>query len=192
MRSLKKQLLAFSFRISDHRLKTEGEQVLKKSFRHIDFGSTFRTGAVLISINLIALIGPVRTEGQTPSRDVAYGHEAVQQQECLKAARHVLGPGAKVVKCGELNQTGVLESIAAIPVAPKSHSVGGIFAKDLVILRRSRGEWRTALRAARLIQNDAGYIGVEYVDDCSPFWADHIEFSGKRPDGQNGLVVRVC
>lgn len=164
---------------------------MEKDSRHIDLGARFRDCVMSVAVVASALVGFVGAMGQAPSRKVAGDQPVAQQRECLKAAQRVLGPGAKLLKCGELNQTGALESIAAIPVTPKSHSVQGIFAKDLVILRRSHGEWKTALRASRLIQNDAGYIGIDYIDDCSPFWGDHIEFWGKRPDGQKGLVVSI-
>jgi hypothetical protein len=109
----------------------------------------------------------------------------------LKAARQVLGPSAKVLKCGELNQAGVLESVAAITVTPKSHAVHGVFARDLVILRRDAGDWKIALRASRLIRNDAGYVGLEYIDDCSPFWGDALNFSDTRPDGKKAFTLSI-
>jgi hypothetical protein len=84
-----------------------------------------------------------------------------------------------------------LESIAAITFRPKSHAIHGTFARDLVILRRDGGEWKIALRATRLSKNSAGFVGIDYIDDCSPFWANSVEFWEKRPDGQKGLVVSI-
>jgi hypothetical protein len=132
-----------------------------------------------------------QSAAQSPLRNSAEQELTTQQEECLKAARQVLGPSAKVLKCGELNQPGVLESIAAITVAPKSHAVREIFARDLVILRRSAGEWKTALRASRLIQNGAGYVGLEYIDDCSPFWGDALDFSDTRPNGKKAFTLSI-
>lgn len=138
-------------------------------------------------LGLGAVAASFLSEGQTPSSTAMTG----QQHECLVAARRALGPKATVLKCHEVNQAGVLELVATIPVAPKSRSAHEIFSKDLVILRRIGGEWKTVLRASRLIQNDAGYIGSDYIDDCSPFWADAIEFRNERPDGRKGLVVSI-
>ena len=149
----------------------------------------FRNYVAVAAASALFGSGSIGTLAQAPSPKVDEG--VAQQRECLKAAQRVLGPKAKVIKIGELNHTGVLECIAAIPVAPKSPSVSGIFAKDLVILKRNRDEWNTALRASRLIQNEAGYIGIEYIDECSSFWADQIEFGAKRPDGQKGLVISI-
>jgi hypothetical protein len=157
--------------------------------RQIDLRAALRKYVVSSFAVASALFGCIEALGQAPSNKVDEG--VAQQRGCLKTAQRVLGPKAKVLKIGELNHAGVLECIAAIPVAPKSPSVSGIFAKDLVILKRNRDEWNTALRASRLIQNEAGYIGSEYIDDCSPFWADHIEFGAKRPDGQKGLVISI-
>ena len=156
-----------------------------------ELGAKIRAGTVSLVLGATALIWPVYTAAQTPPSGVANGQEAAQQRECLKVARQVLGPSAKVLKCGELNQPGVLESIAEIPVMPKSHSAQGAFTKNLVILRRNAREWRIALRASRLIRNDAGYVGLEYIDDCSPFWANQVEFGSSRPDGQKGLVIGI-
>jgi len=135
--------------------------------------------------------GAGQSAAQSPLRKSVEQEPAAQQQECLRAARQVLGLSAKVLKCGELNQPEVLESIAAITVRSKSHAVQGTFVRQLVILRRDAGEWKTALRASRDIQNGAGYVGLEYIDDCSPLWAQRIEFWDKRPDGKNGLVVSI-
>jgi hypothetical protein len=154
-------------------------------FCQIALRARIRNG-IFISASATMLIAAQAQTGNAGS-----DHAAVQQKECLKAARQVLGPNAKVLKCGELNQPGILESVAAIAKRPKSIAVEGIFARDLVILRREAGEWKTVLRASRLIQNDAGYVGIEYIDDCSPLWAERIEFSDKRPDGQKGLVVSI-
>ena len=162
-----------------------------KDFRRIDLMVRFLDCVMFIAVIASALVGFIRASAQVPSHDVREHQSVVQQQECLKAAQRVLGPRARLLKCGELNQTGILESIAAIPVKPKSHVVQGIFATDLIILRGSHGDWKTALRASRLIQNDAGYIGIDYIDECSPFWADHIEFWSQRPDGHAGLVVSI-
>jgi hypothetical protein len=96
-----------------------------------------------------------------------------------------------VLRCGELNQAGILETIAATLVSQRVRSSEGVAAKNLVILRRDRDGWKVALRASRLIQNNAGYVGIEYIDDCSPFWANHIEFGENRPDGRKELVVSL-
>jgi hypothetical protein len=96
-----------------------------------------------------------------------------------------------VLRCGELNQAGILEAVAAILVRPKSHPAQGIFARDLVILRRSAGEWKTSPRASRIVRNDAGYVGIDYIDDTSPFWGNCINFYDTRPDGKKAFTISI-
>ncbi|HEY2858969.1 MAG TPA: hypothetical protein VGJ21_11175 [Terracidiphilus sp.] len=105
------------------------------------------------------------------------------QAGCVQAARRALGPHAVVVKCGDLNTPGVLEVVGVIPAKfPASHS--GIAIRGMAILRREPSGWRTELTAVREIKNEAGYIGIDYIDDSSPFFGYWLVLSDTRSDGK--------
>ncbi len=59
----------------------------------------------------------------------------------------------------------------------------------MVILRQELSGWRTALTAAREIQNQAGYVGLEYVDDYFHFMGYQLSLSDTRSDEKKALVI---
>ncbi len=102
-----------------------------------------------------------------------------------------MGIHAKVLKCGELNIPGIQEVVAVLP-AKYPHSRG----KDstiwkLVILRHEPSGWQTALTVARQIQNEAGYIGIEYIDDYFRFMGYRLRFRDEDPGQKKtfGIVL---
>jgi hypothetical protein len=98
------------------------------------------------------------------------------QQDCLVAARAALGLHAQVLKCGELNTPDIQEVVAVLP-ATYPHSRGpDVPIWKLVILRHEPSGWQTALTAARQIQNQEGYIGIEYIDDYFRFMGYQLGF----------------
>lgn len=105
-----------------------------------------------------------------------------QQQDCLVAARKALGIKAQVVRCGELNTPGVQEVIAALPAKYPPGDYSELAIWKMVILRHEPSGWRTALTASREIQNEAGYIGLEYIDDYFHFMGYQLSFWDEQPN----------
>jgi len=108
-----------------------------------------------------------------------------QQTDCLAAARKALGIRAQVVRCGELNTPGIQEVVAVLPA--KYPGYPGMAIWKMVILRQEPSGWHIALTAARDIQNEAGYVGLDYIDDDSKFMGYQLDFSDKQLDKQKGL-----
>lgn len=105
-----------------------------------------------------------------------------QQRDCLVAARKALGIKAQVVRCGTLNTPGVLEVVAVLPAKYPTSRDSSLAIWKMVILRHEPSGWRTALTASRQIQNEAGYVGLEYIDDYFHFMGYQLSLWDKRPD----------
>ena len=121
------------------------------------------------------------TAGSTPETHSSVPTQG-QQQECLAAARHALGMKAQVLRCGEPNTPGVLEAVAVLPAKYPHGPEFYLAIWKMVILRHEASGWRTALTASREIQNEAGYVGLEYIDDYSRFMGYQLRLSDKRSD----------
>lgn len=112
--------------------------------------------------------------------------------KCLAAARAVLGKRAEVMKCGFFNDSTVLETIA---VVRKANAKGecifgrGIQVTRVVILRQEASGWSTALKAGRFITNPNGYVGADFLDDVSPFWANCLGFFDRDEETGPGIIV---
>jgi hypothetical protein len=100
-----------------------------------------------------------------------------------------LGTKAQVLRCGELNTPGVQEVVAVLPAKyPQSPDNYSAIWK-MVILRRELSGWRTELTASREVQNDAGYIGLDYIDDSFRFMGYQLNLSGERSDKTRALDI---
>lgn len=123
-------------------------------------------------------------------------HRAVdserQMLDCLKAGKDALGDHSDVLKCGEFNSPGVLEVVAALRKHVHGNDSGDIFVSRLVILRREGPIWKTALDSARQIRNSHGYVGIDFIDDVSPFWGYAVQFHDHRADGEKSFVISLA
>ena len=81
-----------------------------------------------------------------------------------------------LLKCGELNTPGVQEVVAILPAKYPHNQGKDVPIWKLVILRHEPSGWQTALTAARQIQNEAGYIGIDYIDDYFQFMGYQLGF----------------
>ncbi len=112
-----------------------------------------------------------------------------RNQECIDAAVKVLGEHAEVLKCGTLNDPKVLESVAVLRTGKVSEQRTGVNILQLVILRRESSDWKVALSVSKQIKNDAGFIGVDYIDDSAPFYGYRLAFADQRDDGKKSFVL---
>jgi hypothetical protein len=111
-------------------------------------------------------------------------------QSCLAAAKKALGPNAEVLKCGHLTGTKGLETVAAIMLKQPSGDVDGIAVSKLVVLRRTGSVWDVALtNDKKWIRNDAGYLGIEFIDDSDQSIGYLASFSNSRSDGVAGFTI---
>jgi hypothetical protein len=109
-----------------------------------------------------------------------------QDEECRGAARKALGSSVIVVKCGELNSPGVLEVLAALK-ADFSSRPTSIAIRKMVILRKNPSGWHTSLTVGREIRNEAGYVGIDYIDDYYHFHGYWLTLSEKPLGPKAGL-----
>lgn len=71
---------------------------------------------------------------------------------------------------------------------PASRETGMTIWK-MVILRHEPKGWRTALTASREIQNEAGYVGLDYIDDYFRFMGYQLGLSDERSDHKKAFLV---
>jgi hypothetical protein len=92
-----------------------------------------------------------------------------------------------VLRCGEINVPGVQEVVAVLPAKyPQSPDKYSAIWK-MVILRHEPSGWRAELTASRKIQNEAGYIGLDYIDDSFRFMGYQLSFLDESPDKKRGF-----
>jgi hypothetical protein len=103
----------------------------------------------------------------------------ISSQNCKEAAIEALGPTATVLRCGHLTRVDSLEVIAVIQLRQFREARNAVAVSKLVILRKNTSQWETLLTADRQnwIRNNAGYIGVEFIDDSADFVGYRISFS---------------
>lgn len=95
---------------------------------------------------------------------VAFGQSASSNraQSCLAAARRALGSQAEVLKCGDLTENNVLETVAAIRIKRFPTTADGIPVSRLVVLRQVGRGWSCELAIDKdSMRNSFGYI--EYL-----------------------------
>jgi hypothetical protein len=100
-----------------------------------------------------------------------------------------LGIHAQVLRCGELNTPGIQEVVAVLPAKYPSSSGSSLKIWKLVVLRHEPSGWRTALTASREIQNEAGYIGLEYIDDGFDFMGYQLNLSDEDTHGKKTFDI---
>ena len=115
-----------------------------------------------------------------------------QRNECLDAAKKVLGERAEVLKCGTLNDPNVLETVAALRKKTSHGDAADIFVSQLVILRHEASGWNKALSASKQLKNTVGSIGTSYVDDAFQFWGYSVKFYNSRSDGEKEFVISLA
>jgi len=79
--------------------------------------------------------------------------------------------------------------VAVLPAKYPHYSGAGMTIWKMVILRHESSGWLTALTASREIQNEAGYVGVEYIDDDFKFMGCQLSLSDKRSDDKKAFVI---
>lgn len=102
-----------------------------------------------------------------------------------------LGPQSKVLKCGALNNADVQEVMAIVPAGLPPRSGGEVAILKPAILQRQGSDWRPILQISRNIQNTSGYVGIDYIDDYSPFYGYWLRMSDTRSDGKKAFDIDV-
>ena len=90
---------------------------------------------------------------------------STNQGSCLDAAASTVGARAVVLRCGDLNASGTLEAVVAVPLKPDRKDCVPV--SRLLVLRRDPTGWKPAFEAGphSEIKNTEGYVGVDYIDD---------------------------
>jgi hypothetical protein len=83
-----------------------------------------------------------------------------------------------------------LESVAIVR-KPLAHRPRDAFAARLVILRKGKSGWMTALDASQGTRNDVGYIATDFLDDDVAMWGYRVKLYGTLPDGQRKFTLEV-
>lgn len=93
------------------------------------------------------------------------------ESACLQAARRWLGASAEVVKCGHVTEPGSTEVMVIVPLSGHKKYPGRYYVSSFIILRRTGPDtWTVELRAGQSPpRNNAGYIGVAYLDNCPSY-----------------------
>jgi hypothetical protein len=143
-------------------------------------------GALLIASNFLAC------SRQTSSKNEGAKTMAeAPSAECLEAAQRLLGSDAQVARCGDRIGGSDVESIAFTRLKQFSEDPNGIPISRLVILQKVDSQWKTALDVARQIQNPAGYVGIDYIDDSQQYPGYRANFLDRRSDGQPAFVLQL-
>lgn len=98
-----------------------------------------------------------------------------------------MGSGAEVVKYGRLADAKHLDGVAVVRIRPVKNN--RLLVSDLAILRWDGTGWKPVLRGSKSITNDAGYIGIDYIDDSFRFYGYEASFADRRSDGKQGFVL---
>jgi hypothetical protein len=146
-----------------------------------------------IALPFVAVSGPILW-GQARAISATQGLFAQSeplQTECTEAAWKAIGQGAVVLKCGFLNEPAVLEVVAGLTKQPQRATDKRILVSKVVLLRREPRGWRVALAVSKQIQNERGFIGIDFIDDSSPFWGYAVQFHAHRADDKAGFVLSL-
>jgi hypothetical protein len=169
------------------------QETTRYSRRDLSAFFTIATGSMTVAV-LLALAAlptfsnPLLNTTTTPS-EAEFEHE---MNDCLTAAKNTLGANADILRCGDLNDPNVLEAVAALRKNAPGNEKGRILVSRLVILRRERSSWLTALDVSREIKNTEGFIGIDYIDDYSPLWAYSVQFYESLPGGKKCFVISLA
>jgi len=69
-----------------------------------------------------------------------------------------------MVKCGSIHDS-ALEVVAIVRVQGLREDSDGIPISRLAILKRQSGRWVSELNVNEEITNEAGYVGIDFIDD---------------------------
>lgn len=111
--------------------------------------------------------------------------------ECLDGVKTFLGPNSEVLKCGPLNGTDAVEAVGIVKLKKLSVNSDGLPVSQLAVVRFDGGRWRSVLTASdHWIRNEAGYIGIDYIDDSYRFvgYRAALDDAG---DGKTGLLLSL-
>jgi hypothetical protein len=153
--------------------------------------SHFPTEEILIVVIMFICFGCSMSVISQNPKGRSESPSAIQQQVCVDAAHKVLGEHAQILKCGPLNDPRIQETVAVIRTGGTLDRDYGLAISQLVILRHEAPGWRVALRVGKEITNDAGYIGIDFIDDSSPFYGYGVQFLDRRDDGKRAFVLSL-
>lgn len=150
--------------------------------------------AVFVMACLVALGGCSKKTVQKTSNNAsgAAGHDNPQlvHQKCVEAAKKALGEDVEIVKQGTFNTPSIQEAVAVVRAqhVPSTNAQGLAISK-LAILRRGSSGWEVVLTASKEIQNGAGFVGIDYIDDSSPYYGYRVLFPDQRDDGKRVFTL---
>jgi len=107
----------------------------------------------------------------------------------LSAAKKALGTEVKVVRCGALNTPAVQEVVAVLQANFPPHPGNGVAIRKMEILRKEKSGWRISLTATKEVKNEAGYVGLNYIDDYSHYFGYWLTLSDTRSDGTKAMLI---
>jgi hypothetical protein len=111
-------------------------------------------------------------------------------EDCFDAARKILGAGVQVAKYGNLLRKKSIEVVAYTKLSTSKTNSKGITASRLVVLQKTNTHWDIILDASKQIKNQAGYIGIDYIDDSQDYPGYLVSFYDKRSDGVSGFSIQ--
>lgn len=117
------------------------------------------------------------------------GQDLPARDSCASAAKRLLGPNAELVKYGQFAGANGMDGIAVVKIRRTNDD--RLLVTDLAILHWAGGGWKAVLRASKSITNDAGYIGIDYIDDEFRFYGYEAQFAGRRSDGKPGFALML-
>ena len=112
-------------------------------------------------------------------------------QSCLDAVRRLLGPRAEIVKYGGLNGPSVLEAVAIQRLGKPGRGDEAIPISRLIILRLEASAWKLILDVSENKTNEAGYVGIDYIDDSYEFHGYQLLLADHSSDGEVGFTVEL-
>jgi hypothetical protein len=147
--------------------------------------------AICFNLCVICLV-PAAAQ-RNPSRQ-ALNPGLDSRNDCQKASQLLLGSRAEVINCGSIHDH-ALEVVAIVRVRGLRENRNGIPISRLVILVRQSGRWVRELNVNEEITNEAGWVGIDFIDDShsTPYYrlktSDNGAKWGDRKPSQFTLVL---
>jgi hypothetical protein len=138
-----------------------------------------------------ALLFFSQSGGRGQLEEARKGPTAQTSQVCSDAAKRLLGPKVEILKCGFLNDTTILETVAIVGIGctPLHHE--GTLVSRLAVLRKESSGWKAVLDVGKEITNGEGYVGIDYIDDSFQFHGYRIVLADHRSDGKPSFTIRL-
>lgn len=150
---------------------------------------------IFVTLCLISFSGCWKKGSQeAPSDNSLTSAQDVQQtyQQSLAAGKKALGQRAEIVKQGAFNTPSVPEAVAVVRADQIPANNGqGLAVSQLAILRRESSGWKVVLTVSKEVQNDAGFVGIDYIDDSSPYYGYRVLFPDQRDDGKRVFTMSL-